>query len=895
MADPGWVRVAALRNPEAFRRHLEGGGISLAFDDALAAPSDSPFARPLEADGLRAGNRFCVLPMEGWDGTADGHPTELTRRRWRNFGLSGAKLIWGGEAAAVRHDGRANPCQLVVGGATWESLARLRDDLVAAHEAAFGLGAANDLVVGLQITHSGRYARPNAWDRAEPLVAFAHPVLDRRFPGGVRILTDEDLDRLADDYVQAAVLARRAGFQFVDVKHCHGYLGHELLAAHDRPGRYGGSLENRTRLLRTIVDGIRAEAPGLRIGVRFSAFDTVPWRKGPSGRGEPEQGDAGYTSAFGLLHDERMDEALGESRALLRLLHGLGIRWVCVSAGSPYYNPHVQRPALFPPSDGYLPPEDPLVGVARQIRATALLKSGLPGHGAGGLRLQLPAGVAAERRPARGARGPGRLRRPRPHGPLLPGPAGGRTGRPAARAQEDLPDLQRLHDGPAQGAPLGMLSSRPVLRRTAGGRSAEGSQGSSPAGMTSETPDASRQRNQGLAVATAFFALFSIVGFAYYGLPFFYDFFVRELGWSRAQVTSGNAFAKLVIGPLFGFFAGVVVDRFGPRKLMLVGVLLAGLAPIGLGGTTTLLAFYAFYLMNALGYVTGGPLPNQVMLSRWFDAGRGRAMGIAYLGIGVGGALVPLLAHALTEALGWRTALRILGVLMIAIAFPLVFFVREPEADGGRAVVPVPPAAGAGGTDSILDVLRQPAFYLLALGSMASIGAVGGTSQNLKLYFAMDRGMAQGRAAELMSLVLVGSIAGRLLMGWLADRWPRKRVMLLIYLIVAGSIPLLWAAPSPVTLRAAAVVFGIGLGGDYMIIPLMAADLFGLKRMGRVMGIVLTADGVAEAVVPMAVATLRDRTGGYGPGFALLVALAILGALAVSMLPVYKWPRNGQN
>ena len=403
--------------------------------------------------------------------------------------------------------------------------------------------------------------------------------------------------------------------------------------------------------------------------------------------------------------------------------------------------------------------------------------------------------------------------------------------------------------------------------------------------MTSDAQLTSHKQQQAQAVATAFFALFSIVGFAFYGLPFFYDFFVRELGWTRAEVTSGNAFAKLVIGPLFGFFAGVVVDRFGPRRLMLVGILLAGLAPIGLGSTTTLAAFYTFYLMNALGYVTGGPLPNQVMLSRWFDAGRGRAMGIAYLGIGVGGALVPLLAHALTEAMGWRSALKVLGVLMIAIAFPLAFFLREPEAEGGRAKAPASPAAASGGTDSILDVLRQPAFYLLALGSMASIGAVGGTTQNLKLYFAMDRGMAQGRVAELLSLLLVGSIAGRLLMGWLADRWPKKRVMLLVYLIVASTIPLLWAAPSPATLQAAAVLFGIGLGGDYMIIPLIAADLFGLRRMGRVMGIVLTADGVAEAIVPMAVATLRDRTGSYGPGFALLVSLALAGAAAVAFLP----------
>jgi len=378
VADPGFVRVATLRTPDVLRRHLEAGSIPLAFDDELAAPPDSPFSRPLEADGLRPGNRFCVLPMEGWDGTADGHPTELTRRRWRNFGRSGAKLIWGGEAAAVRHDGRANPCQLAIGPATWESLARLREDLVAAHEASFGRGAANDLVVGLQLTHSGRYSRPNAWDRPEPLAAFAHPVLDRRFAGGVRVLADEELDVLACDFVHAAVLARRAGFQFVDVKHCHGYLGHELLAAHDRPGRYGGSLENRTRFLRTIVDGVRAEAPGLGIGVRFSAFDTVPYRKGETGRGEAEGGGEGYTSAFGLLRDDRLDEALAESRHLLGVLRGLGIRWVCVTGGSPYYTPHVQRPALFPPSDGYLPPEDPLAGVARQLRATALLKAAFP-------------------------------------------------------------------------------------------------------------------------------------------------------------------------------------------------------------------------------------------------------------------------------------------------------------------------------------------------------------------------------------------------------------------------------------------------------------------------------------------------------------------------------------
>jgi 2,4-dienoyl-CoA reductase-like NADH-dependent reductase (Old Yellow Enzyme family) len=368
-----------LRTPEAFRSHLHDAEIGLAFDETLASPDDSPMAQPLEADGLRAGNRFCILPMEGWDGTTGGEPTELTTRRWENFGRSGAKLIWGGEAAAVREDGRGNPAQLMITPDTWEAMARLREALVAAHVARFGGDAVDDLVVGLQITHSGRYGRPNAWGRPEPLAAAAHPVLDRRFPGGVRVITDEELDRLVEDYVRGARLAQRAGFGFVDVKHCHGYLGHELLGARHREGRYGGPFENRTRLLRSVVEGIRADAPGLRVAVRFSAFDTVPYTKDAEGVGTREEAPPGYDHAFGLLEDDvLLDAALDDARELLRLLQALDIRWVCVTAGSPYHNPHVQRPALFPPSDGYDPPEDPLAGVARQVRATARLKAEFP-------------------------------------------------------------------------------------------------------------------------------------------------------------------------------------------------------------------------------------------------------------------------------------------------------------------------------------------------------------------------------------------------------------------------------------------------------------------------------------------------------------------------------------
>jgi MFS family permease len=384
---------------------------------------------------------------------------------------------------------------------------------------------------------------------------------------------------------------------------------------------------------------------------------------------------------------------------------------------------------------------------------------------------------------------------------------------------------------------------------------------------------------------TAFLALFSIVGFATYGLPFFYDFFVKDLGWTRAEVTSGNAFSRLIIGPVFGYIAGWFVDRFGPRRLMLFGILIAGLALVGLGAVSTLGFFYFCYLLNALGYVCGGPLPNQVLLSRWFDRNRGKAMGFAYLGIGVGGTIVPLLAYWLTTQFGWRSALQILGLLMIVVALPAAWFVRDVPDDLVSTNSPKDTTTSAPKSSEMGAILRSPAFYLLAVGSMCSIGAVGGTMQNLKLFFSLDVKLPQAEVAQIMSLVLAGSIIGRILMGILADRWARKRVMLMIYLIVAVAIPLLFLGHHAEARWAFALLFGIGLGGDYMIIPLMAADLFGVKALGRLMGIVLTADSVAESTSPMLVAAIRDHTGSYASGFVLLVTLAAIGAAAVAMLP----------
>jgi sugar phosphate permease len=383
--------------------------------------------------------------------------------------------------------------------------------------------------------------------------------------------------------------------------------------------------------------------------------------------------------------------------------------------------------------------------------------------------------------------------------------------------------------------------------------------------------------------ATAFAALFSVVGFALYGLPLYYDFMVREFGWSRTMVTSGNAISKLIVGPIFGFGAGWIVDRFGPRRLMMAGIVMTGGALVGLGLSSAVWTFYLFYFFNALGYVCGGPLPSQVLLSRWFDRARGTAMGVAYLGIGIGGALVPYLAYWLTMRYGWRMSLQAVGALIVLIAFPFAYVVP----DRGPHVSAASADAEKGGLRSteISTILKAPAFYLLAIGSMCSIAAVGGANQHLKLFLSLDRGYSQATAARIISLVLAISIAGRLLMGWLADRVPIKYVMLLIYLLVACAVPLLLSRGSPAAMYLFAIVFGLGLGGEYMIIPLMAGELFGIGVLGRVMGIVLTADGVAEATAPMLVGYLRDRQGSYTIGFVMLIATAAAGAAAVALLP----------
>jgi NADPH2 dehydrogenase len=392
MSERAYTPVGGMRTVADFKAHVETLGLSIPCDTEIESGPASPLAQPIAFNGKKIGNRFCIHPMEGWDGTQDGRPTDATFRRWRNFGSSGAKLIWGGEAVAVRHDGRANPNQLVINEQRKADLRTLRETLLAAHREA--CGTTDDLLIGLQLTHSGRFCRPNEKSKPEPRILYHHPFLDQRvgIDKSYPVLTDGEIEEIIGDFQRAALLAHELGFEFVDVKHCHGYLGHEFLSAHTREGNYGGSFENRTRFLREVTEGIRAVAPGMQIGVRLSAFDVVPFRPDPNANG-PNGNSTGkvgigipeaygqvlpYTWGFGVNSENPEEYDLSEPLQFLTLLREMDIRLVNVSGGSPYYNPHVQRPALYPPSDGYQPPEDPLIGVARQMEVTRFLKESFP-------------------------------------------------------------------------------------------------------------------------------------------------------------------------------------------------------------------------------------------------------------------------------------------------------------------------------------------------------------------------------------------------------------------------------------------------------------------------------------------------------------------------------------
>ena len=380
MAD-SYPRIASFKTAEDFRKHIASLGIDLELDDAILPAPESPLAGSLEWNNRVIGNRWCVLPMEGWDCLPDGAPSELTRRRWMNFATGGAKLLFGCEACAVMQTGKSNTRQFMITEQTLPAIKALREDMKKAHLERFG--SSDDFIIGLQLTHSGRFSHPNDDAKLESVTAYSHPLLDERFHCSEKnVVSDAGVREIINAFGKAAQLAQQAGFDFVDVKMAHGYLGHEFLSAFTRPGPYGGSFENRTRFFREIVETIRKAAPQLAIATRLSLFDCLPFEPGPDRVGIPMErngiGVGNYKYAFGgdgtgLGYD------LTEPLKFLEMMHDMGINLICTTVCSPYYNPHFQRPAYYPVSDGYLPPEDPVIGAARQINAVAAVKKHFSG------------------------------------------------------------------------------------------------------------------------------------------------------------------------------------------------------------------------------------------------------------------------------------------------------------------------------------------------------------------------------------------------------------------------------------------------------------------------------------------------------------------------------------
>jgi sugar phosphate permease len=398
----------------------------------------------------------------------------------------------------------------------------------------------------------------------------------------------------------------------------------------------------------------------------------------------------------------------------------------------------------------------------------------------------------------------------------------------------------------------------------------------------------------GWRVAAACFTnLFVIVGIVYYSFPVFYAPLIEEFGWTRVQVTAGFFLSILIVGPIFGLSAGFLIDRYGPKRILLVGLLFAGAAPLGFAFMHSLPVYYFFYFMQSIGYVSAGPIPNQVLISHWFSRMRGRAMGLAYVGIGVGGTLAPVLAQFLIRESGWRQAMLAIGVIILLVLIPATLILvknrpaemnLQPDGDAARDTRPVETSLPTASL-SLAPAIKTRSFWLILAGSMMSIGAVGGVIQHLQLHL-RGQGFTAEHAARLASLLLIASILGRIVMGYLADRFAKKYVMLAACLMIACAIPLLYMVERPGAVYVFAIVFGFGMGADYMLIPLLTAECFGVALLGRLMGIILTTDAIAQALAPVVVGRVYDVEGTYGWGFAMLSVMAAAAALAIALIPV---------
>lgn len=404
------------------------------------------------------------------------------------------------------------------------------------------------------------------------------------------------------------------------------------------------------------------------------------------------------------------------------------------------------------------------------------------------------------------------------------------------------------------------------------------------------SPDQKRRFRGHWIVAAAFITFGIAVGIPYYNLPFFYDYFQKAYHWDLSEITLGFPIAALVtiwVGPL-------VVPRFSPRKLIIAGTGLTALAFFGFARMNGALSFYfLLYLLYTAGYLFSGPIPHQMLVSYWFHKKRGTAMGVVYVGVGLVGGLGSFFVRGLTDRFGFQTALAAVGALLL-LAWPLAFFaLKDRPAEVGEYAdgADKPPEDVKASPHTFKYLLRSGSFWLLLLGSICSIGSIGSINIHMKFVF-RDAGYTNQKVLNAAwttasVLILWSSVVGRLGIGYLADVFSKRRVMIGTYFLVALTILVLyWVSPArPTSLYVFALVFGFSMGADYMLIPLMAAEQFGVNTLARAMAVILPVNTIGQTWCPYLISGLREHYGSYLVPLGIVFGIAMIGAIAIALMP----------
>ncbi len=387
--------------------------------------------------------------------------------------------------------------------------------------------------------------------------------------------------------------------------------------------------------------------------------------------------------------------------------------------------------------------------------------------------------------------------------------------------------------------------------------------------------------------AASFTILLIVVGLGLYASPIFLVPLQEHFGWSRAAITTGSSIAALLSG-ITSPLAGVAIDRYGARKVMATGALVMGGAYVLLGAMGSLWHLYLFNAIAAIGLTCTAWVPNQTLISNWFDKKRGMAMGIALTGIGFGGLIMAPLAGALIERFGWRLAFVGLGSLVLVLVFSIILAVVRgdpselgllPDGDAPDPERGTTVHAGMGRQSAgfeLNEAVTTRAFWILSaahllwvFGNLSLIGHL--------VAFLTDNDFDRQLAAATLGVTIGISVIGRLAFGYLADRFGKKEIMILALALHAGAVLFLFKIQMMGALPAFMVLFGVGIGGGAVLTPLLVGEYFGLKAFPKILGVIMISGTLGAAIGPVLTGRIYDVTGNYEFAFTLHFVAYLIG------------------